>query len=168
VTVCVEQTASASRCKPLPQSLKDILDQAATRKPASAESQKAFAQGFVFAMDIKDAEQLSLTSEYKHWWKTRVDPFADAWSTIEGWLIAEPSVPAHVLMDRLAKMIPALYGSKAQLRTLQRRIKTWRAERAKEMVLGSLKKISCNARRDRINKGLHHRQRQAPLAIIGL
>ena len=76
----------------------------------------------------------------KHWWKTRVDPFADAWSTIEGWLIAEPSVPAHVLMDRLAKMIPALYGSKAQLRTLQRRIKTWRAERAKEMVLGSLQK----------------------------
>lgn len=64
VTVCLEQTASASRCKPLPQSLKDILDQAATRKPASAESQKAFAQGFVFAMDIKDAEQLSLTTEY--------------------------------------------------------------------------------------------------------
>jgi hypothetical protein len=76
----------------------------------------------------------------KHWWKTRVDPFADAWSTIEGWLITEPSVPAHVLMDRLAKMIPALYGSKAQLRTLQRRIRTWRSERAKEMVLGSLQK----------------------------
>ena len=76
----------------------------------------------------------------KHWWKTRVNPFAHAWSTIEGWLIAEPSVPAHVLMDRLAEMIPDLYGSKAQLRTLQRRIKAWRAERAKEMVLGSLQK----------------------------
>lgn len=64
VTVCLEQTASASRSKPLPESLKDLLDRAAMRSPASAESQKAFAQGFVFAMDVKDAEELSLTSEY--------------------------------------------------------------------------------------------------------
>jgi hypothetical protein len=76
----------------------------------------------------------------KHWWRTRVDPFADAWSTIEGWLIAEPAVSVHVLMDRLAEMIPELYASKAQLRTLQRRVKTWRAERANEMVLGRLQK----------------------------
>ena len=76
----------------------------------------------------------------KHWWKTRVDPFVDAWSTIEGWLIAEPAVSANDLMDRLAAMIPDLYASKAQLRTLQRRVKAWRTERAKEMVLGSLRK----------------------------
>ena len=76
----------------------------------------------------------------KHWWKTRVDPFADAWLTIEGWLIAEPGVSANDLMDRLAAMIPDLYASKAQLRTLQRRVRTWRIERAKEMVLGSLRK----------------------------
>jgi hypothetical protein len=73
-----------------------------------------------------------------HWWRTRVDPFADAWPVIEGWLIAEPSVPAHALMDRLAEMFPQAYASKAQLRTLQRRIKEWRAERAKEMILGRL------------------------------
>ena len=76
----------------------------------------------------------------KHWWKTRVDPFAQAWSTIEGWLIAEPAVSANDLMDRLAAMIPDLYASKSQLRTLQRRVKIWRTERAKEMVLGSLRK----------------------------
>lgn len=76
----------------------------------------------------------------KHWWKTRVDPFADAWSTIEGWLIAEPGVSAKDLMNRLAAMIPDLYAGKAQLRTLQRRVKIWRTERAKEMVLGSLRK----------------------------
>lgn len=64
VTVCLEQTASASRSKPLPESLKELLDRAAARHPASVESQKAFAQGFVFAMDVKDAEELSLTSEY--------------------------------------------------------------------------------------------------------
>jgi hypothetical protein len=64
VTVCIEQTANVSLSEPLPESLKGLLDRAATRNPASSDSQKAFAQGFVFAMDVKDAEQLSLTSEY--------------------------------------------------------------------------------------------------------
>jgi hypothetical protein len=41
-------------------------------------------------------------------------------------------------MERLATLIPDAYASKAQLRTLQRRVKAWRAERAKEMVLGCL------------------------------
>ena len=33
-----------------------------------------------------------------------------------------------------------LYASKAQLRTLQRRVKVWRVEWAKEMVMGRLRK----------------------------
>jgi hypothetical protein len=76
----------------------------------------------------------------KHWWRSRVDPFADAWPLIEGWLIAEPSVPANVLMDRLAAMFPEAYASQAQLRTLQRRVRAWRAERVKELILGGLRK----------------------------
>jgi hypothetical protein len=76
----------------------------------------------------------------KHWWRSRVDPFADAWPLIEGWLIAEPSVPANVLMDRLTAMFPEAYASQAQLRTLQRRVKAWRAERVKELILGDLRK----------------------------
>lgn len=75
----------------------------------------------------------------KHWWRTRVDPFADAWPVVEGWLMAEPTVSAKALMGRLAAMIPEAYASKAQLRTLQRRVKAWRAERAKEMILGRLR-----------------------------
>ena len=75
----------------------------------------------------------------KHWWRSRVDPFADAWPVVEGWLIAEPAVSAKALMERLATLIPDAYASKAQLRTLQRRVKAWRAERAKEMVLGRLR-----------------------------
>jgi hypothetical protein len=59
---------------------------------------------------------------------------------IEGWLIAEPSVPANVLMDRLTAMFPEAYASQAQLRTLQRRVKAWRAERVKELILGDLRK----------------------------
>jgi len=68
-----------------------------------------------------------------------VDPFADAWPVVEGWLIAEPAVSAKALMERLATLVPDAYASKVQLRTLQRRVKAWRAERAKEMVLGRLR-----------------------------
>ena len=78
-------------------------------------------------------------SNAPRWWRTRVNPFAEAWPVIEGWLDAEPSAGAKELMDRLAAMIPEVYGSKAQLRTLQRRVGEWRSERAKEMVLGSLR-----------------------------
>ena len=43
-----------------------------------------------------------------HWWRTggrtKVDPFADAWPLVDGWLIAEPSASAKELMDRLATM----------------------------------------------------------------
>ena len=44
------------------------------------------------------------------------------------------------LLDRLAAMVPDAYASKAQLRTLQPRVKAWRNQRVKEMVLGSLRK----------------------------
>ena len=42
-------------------------------------------------------------------------------------------------MNRLAQAVPDTYASKAQLRTLQRRIKTWRAEKAKDLILGKLR-----------------------------
>ena len=73
------------------------------------------------------------------WWRTKVDPFADAWSLVDGWLIAEPSASAKELMKRLATMFPEAYAGNAQLRTLQRRVKAWRAERAKDMILGRLR-----------------------------
>ena len=70
-----------------------------------------------------------------------MDPFADAWPVVEGWLIAESTASAKALMGRLATMVPNAYASKAQLlRTLQRRVKAWRAERAKEAILGRLRK----------------------------
>ena len=74
-----------------------------------------------------------------HWWKTRADPFEHAWPVVQGWLISEPTATAKELMDRLAVMVPDAYASKAQLRTLQRRPKAWRAEKAKDLILGRLR-----------------------------
>lgn len=64
VTICQEQTAAIHRTKPLPEALKQYLDEAATRQPAVAKTQEAFEHGFVFAMDVKDAEDIALTPDY--------------------------------------------------------------------------------------------------------
>jgi hypothetical protein len=76
----------------------------------------------------------------KRWWRNRPDPFAAAWSTIEGWLIAEPAVTAKDLMARLEEMIPDAYAGQTQLRTLQRRVKAWRTAKVNELILGALNK----------------------------
>ncbi len=36
------------------------------------------------------------------------------------------------------------YASKAQLRTMQRRLKTWRAEKAKDLILGALRQTTAD------------------------
>ena len=78
----------------------------------------------------------------ERWWRTRADPFAHAWPVVEGWLNDEPTATAKELMERLAKIVPDVYASKAQLRTLQRRIKAWRAEKAKDLILGQLRRVT--------------------------
>jgi hypothetical protein len=79
------------------------------------------------------------------WWRTREDPFADAWPLVEGWLIAEPTATAKELMERLIALLPDVYAGKARLRTLQRRVKAWRAERAKDLILGKLRQAAASS-----------------------
>jgi hypothetical protein len=78
----------------------------------------------------------------QRWWRTRADPFAHAWPVVEGWLNDEPTATAKELMERLAQVVPDAYASKTQLRTLQRRVKTWRAEKAKDLILGQLRRMA--------------------------
>jgi hypothetical protein len=73
----------------------------------------------------------------KHWWRSRADPFAESWPMVEGWLTAEPNLAARELLTRLRQRLPDLYPTGAQLRTLQRRVKAWRAERARELVFAA-------------------------------
>lgn len=61
VTLCQEQTKTH---RPLPGILADELFQAAKHAPAAPETESAFAHGFVFAMDVKDALELSLPLDY--------------------------------------------------------------------------------------------------------
>ena len=73
------------------------------------------------------------------WWRSRADPFGHTWATVEQWLQSEPGVSAKELMHRLAAMMPDVYSTTAQLRTLQRRVKAWRSDQAKQLIFGALR-----------------------------
>jgi hypothetical protein len=64
VTVCHTQTGTRPRAMALPQSLKDLLARVKERYPAVSDSQEAFARGFVFAMDVKDAQEFAPGAAY--------------------------------------------------------------------------------------------------------
>jgi hypothetical protein len=67
-------------------------------------------------------------------WRTRADPFQNTWATIEGWLNQQPDANAKELLQRLhANGVDIRPG---QLRTLQRRVKTWRTHIARRLILG--------------------------------
>ncbi len=72
-----------------------------------------------------------------HTWRTRTDPFADSWSMVEGWLTAEPNITVGELLTRLRRRLPDLYPTGVHLRTLQRRVKARRAQRARELVFAA-------------------------------
>jgi hypothetical protein len=59
-------------------------------------------------------------------WRTRTDPFAGIWDEIRENLASTPGFEAKTLFDDLQNRFPGKF-SDGQLRTLQRRIKRWRA-----------------------------------------
>lgn len=69
-------------------------------------------------------------------WRTRVDPFEDAWALVEEWLNQQPDATAKELFYRLQEQAPNQFAA-GQLRTLQRRVKEWRTEIARQLVVGS-------------------------------
>ena len=66
-------------------------------------------------------------------WRTRVDPFGSVWTKVQRWLSSEPDATAKELLQRLIKDHPHRF-SRAQLRTLQRRVRDWRREQAEQLV----------------------------------
>ncbi len=84
-------------------------------------------------MDPKTARKYiksgQLPSEMKqpHTWKKRFDPFAEHWSQLAAMLENAPGLEAKTLMNYLLIQYPDQYKP-GQLRTLQRRVRDWRAE----------------------------------------
>ena len=61
-----------------------------------------------------------------HSWRTREDPFAEAWEEVRQELAVNPGLQANTLLAALQRKYPGRFQD-GQMRTLQRRIKTWRA-----------------------------------------
>ncbi len=71
-------------------------------------------------------------------WRTRADPFESVWPLVKRWLDEEPDINAKSIFQRLQEVLPEPFKL-GQLRTLQRRLKQWRTEIARQLVIG------CNA-----------------------
>ncbi|HJZ17358.1 MAG TPA: transposase family protein [Stellaceae bacterium] len=104
--------------------------------PARAsEDLSAFLDGLATAWQkIDRPPQGRRKAATKHWWRTRIDPFAYSWPLVEDWLRAKPDITAKVLMQRLCEQFPDVYPTGAQLRTLQRRVQLWRNEQVKRLI----------------------------------
>jgi hypothetical protein len=61
-------------------------------------------------------------------WRTRSDPFAEVWDGLAARLDLEPGLEAKTLFDVLSEEHPGRYEP-GQLRTLQRHVRRWRAQR---------------------------------------
>ena len=72
-------------------------------------------------------------------WRTHEDAFLEHWPELEAMLADSPAFEAKTLVDVLVGKDPDRYDE-GQLRTLQRRVKSWRAERGpdKDVVLAQL------------------------------
>lgn len=61
-------------------------------------------------------------------YRTRIDPFAGVWGEVEQLLERDASVEAKTIFDYLCRQHPEQF-QEMQLRTLQRRVKRWRAQK---------------------------------------
>lgn len=62
----------------------------------------------------------------EHTWRTRRDPFESVWPEMEEKLENNPGLEAKTLFEDLQRRCPGAF-SDGQLRTLQRKVKAWRA-----------------------------------------
>ena len=74
-------------------------------------------------------------SKPPRYWRTRSNPFEGAWPTIQSWLEANPDQTGRDLFRRLQRECPGDYPE-GQLRSLQHRLKEWRGQMARKLILG--------------------------------
>jgi transposase len=110
-----------------------VTDQQVRRLLKLVQTTKYFGTAAAKAgMDEKTARKYlnlgKLPSEIKidHNWRTRTDPFCDVWPHVQSKLELIPELEAKTLFEDLQRRYPGRFAD-GQLRTLQRRIKHWRA-----------------------------------------
>jgi hypothetical protein len=110
-----------------------VTDQQVRRLFKLVQTEKNFGIAAMKAgMDEKSARKYrrlgKLPSELEtaHTWRTRKDPFEDVWNEIKAMLEINAGLEAKTIFEDLQRRNPGRFAD-GQLRTLQRRIKVWRA-----------------------------------------
>jgi len=78
------------------------------------------------ARKYRDLDKLPSEVKVKQAWRTRADPFAEVWEEVKAKLGINPGLEAKTLFEDLQRRYPGRFAD-GQLRTLQRRVKAWRA-----------------------------------------
>jgi hypothetical protein len=102
--------------------LMKLINQEKTLKLAAAKagmSEKT-------ARKYRRSGKLPSQSQEDHTWRTREDPFEEDWKWVEEQLKVNNGLEAKTLFEFLQREHPGKYQD-SQLRTLQRRVKYWRA-----------------------------------------
>lgn len=100
VTLCQEWTTAPRKTKPLPDEIEAFLYESAAVNPILRDTQEAFYQGFVFAMDIKDAQDLVLQGDYEE--------------LEDGWQVAARDLWHSLIHRRDDETGTTLYETRAQ------------------------------------------------------
>jgi hypothetical protein len=123
-----------------------VTDQQVRRLFKLVQTEKNFGiAAMKAAMDEKTARKyrrlgkLPSDLEQPHTWRTRKDPFEDVWHEIKSMLEINAGLEAKTIFEHLQRQSPGQFAD-GQLRTLQRRIKVWRASEgpAKEVFFPQL------------------------------
>lgn len=107
-------------------------NQARRLKKMLSEGNKLNTSALKTGMDEKTARKYRdkgrFPSELKkeHTWRTRIDPFEKDWEKIKQMISTEPGLEALTIFEYLQRETSGEYQD-GQLRTLQRKIKRWRA-----------------------------------------
>lgn len=78
------------------------------------------------ARKYRDAGRLPSQMKAEHTWRTRPDPFEQVWPELKEMLETNAGLEAQTLFEHLQLKEPGRFAD-GQLRTLQRRVKVWRA-----------------------------------------
>jgi hypothetical protein len=74
----------------------------------------------------KYMKQKGMVAQIERDWRTKPDPFAEVWSELKGMLTKDTGLQAKTLMEWLIEREPEKFQAN-QLRTLQRKLRNWRA-----------------------------------------
>jgi hypothetical protein len=118
------------------QALIEIADTAPVT-PSDAPPLEAFLEGLKFAWcSTGHVRPTAQPKPSKPRYRTVPDPLKAVTETLKAWFDAEPSLTGRQLLDRLQIEHPDAYPD-GLIRTVQRRLKVWRRDRARALVMSA-------------------------------